>query len=78
MALRRLIARRAVAEFLPRVHREAAGLLLELGLCRDEVELLETALREFVESELEYVAREWPEPAARGKAREVLERIGWL
>ncbi|MEM2616795.1 MAG: hypothetical protein QXL64_04645, partial [Thermofilaceae archaeon] len=63
MALRRFVVRRTVIELLTGVHRDAARFLIELGLVADEVELLEQALREFIEGELRYVVSEWPEEA---------------
>ncbi|MEM1849057.1 MAG: hypothetical protein QW517_10350 [Thermofilaceae archaeon] len=78
MALRRFMVRRAVGELLTGVHRDAAQFLIELGLVTDEVELLEQALREFIEGELRYVVSEWPEEAVKRKAGALLDKIAWL
>ncbi|MEM1567804.1 MAG: hypothetical protein QXI84_04935 [Thermofilaceae archaeon] len=78
MALRRFVVRRAVGELLTGVYRDAAQFLIELGLVTDEVELLEQALREFIEGELRYVVSEWPEEAVKRKAGALLDKIAWL
>ncbi|MEM1829515.1 MAG: hypothetical protein QXV79_02630 [Thermofilaceae archaeon] len=78
MALKRFVARRAISESLSSAHRDAARLLIELGLVADEVELLEQVLREFIEGELRYVVSEWPEEAVKRKAGALLDRIAWL
>jgi len=78
VALRRFVVRRTVIELLTGVHRDAARFLIELGLVADEVELLEQALREFIEGELRYVVSEWPEEAVKRKAGALLDRIAWL
>lgn len=69
---------RAAREILTGAHRDAARLLIELGLVADEAELIELALREFVEGELRYVASEWPEEEVRRRAGQLLEKINWI